>query len=93
MIFKWIIAPTAAWYGWKWWQKREHGHVYTPAKTDDTLTTIATRFAVTPEAIIAANGPGFARIYAPDGSPVPFKLPEGCKDGGPIPGAMGVYKS
>ena len=92
-LMKWIVYPTAAWFGWKWYQKRERGHVYTPAKTGDTLEAVAARFGVTPAAIAAANGPGFARIYAPDGSPVPFKLPADCKDSGPVVGAMGVYQS
>lgn len=87
------IVGTVAWLGWKWWRKKPHGPTYTPAPKGDVMPAIAARFGVSPEVIVAANGPGFARFYAPDGSVVPFNLPKGVKDGGAREGAQGKVGS
>ena len=81
------IALASLGYGAFWWlRKRSH---YLPAKSGDRLETVAERYGTTLDVLLSINGPGFARIYAPDGSPVAFKLPPGIKDGGSRPGAAG----
>lgn len=87
------IVGTAAWLGWKWWQKKPRGPTYEPAPKGDRMPEIAARFGVPVDVILAANGPGFARFYAPDGSAVAFKLPKGVVDGGPREGAQGRYSA
>lgn len=91
MIWTLTIASTAAWLGWKAMKKMGKGPSYAPAPKGDTMGAIAERFGVPAEVIIAANGKGFARFYAPDGSPVAFRLPKGVKDSGVREGAQGRY--
>jgi len=91
MLGKLTAASVVGWLGWRWWQKTPHGPYYMPATSGDAMPAIAARFGVPAEVIVAANGAGFARFYAPDGSPVAFKLPKGVKDSGPRDGARGVY--
>lgn len=87
------LLSLAGWGVWRWRHHLLKGPAYIPAAKGDTMGAIAARFGTTPDAIVAANGPGFARFYAPDGSPVSFKLPSGLKDGGTREGAMGRFVS
>ena len=90
-MWKLLLASTAGYGVWKWFQKHPKGPAYVPAKSGDVMSAIVLRFNVPVEAIVAANAPGFARFYAPDGSPVAFKLPSQAKDSGPRDGAQGRY--
>ncbi len=85
------LAALVTYGAWRWWRTSVRGPAYVPASKGDVMPRIAERFGVSVESIVAANGPGFARFYAPDGRVVPFKLPRGLKDAGPQEGAQGRY--
>ena len=88
---KLTVASMIGWGAWKLAKTRGKGPSYTPAPKGDVMPAIAARFGVPVDVIVAANGPGFARFYAPDGSAVAFKLPRGVKDNGAREGAQGTY--
>jgi hypothetical protein len=93
MIGKLTIASLVGWGAWRAWKRSGVGPTYTPAAQGDRMTEIAARFGVPVEVIVKANGPGFARFYAPNGDPVTFRLPKGVVDGGARIGAQGRFAS